>query len=62
MLFNLLTNEVQLGIKNVVAKFADVTKFFRMVKTKADCAEFQKHLHKSAEWGNNWQMSNVGKH
>ncbi|CAM5175590.1 unnamed protein product [Natator depressus] len=62
MLFNLLINYLEKGVKSKVAKFADDTKLLKIVKTKADCEAFQKDLTKLSDWATKWQMKfNVDK-
>ena len=56
VLFNLFINDLETGISSEVAKFADDTKLFRVVKTKRDCEELQKDLSKLGEWAEKWQM------
>ena len=62
VLFNLFINDMESGLSSEVAKFADDTKLFRVVKTRRDCEELQKDLSKLEEWAAKWQMRfNVGK-
>ncbi|CAM5106410.1 unnamed protein product [Eretmochelys imbricata] len=62
ILFNLFINDLEKGINSEVAKFADDTKLFKIVKTKADCEELQKALTKLTDWATKWQMKlNVDK-
>ena len=45
-----------------MAKFADDTKLFRVVKTREDCEALQRDLSKMGEWASTWQMGfNVAK-
>lgn len=62
VLLNLFSRDLKLGVSYVVAKFADDTRLFRMVKTKADCEDLRKGLHKLDEWAKTWQTKfGVGK-
>ena len=62
VLFNLFINDLETGINSEVAKFADDTKLFHVVKTREDCEELQKDLSKLGEWATKWQMRfNVAK-
>ncbi|CAM5159894.1 unnamed protein product [Natator depressus] len=62
ILFNLFINDLEKGVNSEVAKFADDTKLFKIVKTKADCEELQKDLTKLSDWATKWQMKfNVDK-
>lgn len=46
VLFNLFINYLKLRLSNIVAKFANDTKLFRIVKYKADCEELQENISK----------------
>ncbi|CAM5165820.1 unnamed protein product [Natator depressus] len=62
ILFNLFMNDLEKGIKSEVAKFSDDTKLLKIVKTKADCEEFQIDLTELSDWAAKWQMKfNVDK-
>ena len=56
MLFNLFINDLETGISSEVAKFADDTKHFQVVRIRRDCEELQKDLFKLGEWAVKWQM------
>ena len=56
MLFNLFINYLETGINSEVAKFANCTKLFQVVKTRRDCDQLQKDLSKLGEWAAKWQM------
>ena len=56
VLFNLFINDLETGISSEVAKFADDTKLFQVVKTRRDCEELRKNLSKLGEWVAKWQM------
>ncbi|CAM5084504.1 unnamed protein product, partial [Eretmochelys imbricata] len=56
ILFNLFINDLEKGVNSEVEKFADDTKLFKIVKTKADCEELQKDLTKLSDWATKWQM------
>ena len=49
VLFNLFINDLKTGISSEVARFADDTKLFWVVKTRRDCEELQKDLSKLGE-------------
>ena len=62
MLFNLFINDLELGLSSEVAKFADDTKLFRVVKAREDCEALQRDLSRLEEWASMWQMRfNVAK-
>ena len=55
-------NDLELGVSSEVARFADDTKLFKVVKTQRDCEELQRDLSKLGEWASKWQMQfNVSK-
>lgn len=49
-LFNIFKNYLELGESTIVVKFADKTKLFQIVKTKADCEELYGDFHKLSGW------------
>lgn len=59
----MFTNDLELEVSNVVAKLADDTNLFRMVKNKVDFEEQQEDLlSKFGKWGTVQKMKfNVGK-
>ncbi|CAM5109917.1 unnamed protein product [Eretmochelys imbricata] len=62
VLFNIFINDLEKGVKSEVAKLADDTKIFKIVKSQADCKELQKDLSKLGDWATKWQMKfNVDK-
>ena len=56
ILFNLFINDLELGVSREVAKFANDTKLFKVVRTQRDCEELQRDLYKLGEWEPKWQM------
>ena len=56
IIFNLFINDLELGVSNEVAKFADDTKLFKVVKTERYCEELQRDPSKLGEWASKWQM------
>ncbi|CAM4590472.1 unnamed protein product [Lepidochelys kempii] len=56
VLFNIFINDLEKGVNSEVAKFADGTKLFKIVMSKADCKELQKDLTKLDDWATKWKM------
>ena len=56
ILFNLLINDLELGVTSEVATFEDDTKLLKVVKTQRDYEELQRDLSKLGEWASKWQM------
>ncbi|CAM5151637.1 unnamed protein product [Natator depressus] len=56
VLFNIFINDLTSGLNSEVAKFADNTKLFKIVKSKADREGLQRDLTKVGDWATQWQM------
>ena len=62
ILFIIYINDLDVGLNNVVSKFADDTKIGNAIITESDREKLQEDLNKIVEWSNKWQMPfNVNK-
>ena len=62
ILFIIYINDLDIGINNIISKFADDTKIGNAIITEEDRAILQNDLHKISEWSTKWQMPfNVNK-
>ena len=62
ILFIIYINDIDVGLNNIVSKFADDTKIGNAIITEEDRLKLQEDLNKIAEWSKIWQMPfNVNK-
>lgn len=54
--FSAVQNQMRLGLSSEVEKCANETQLFRVVKTQADCEEFQKDHSMLGEWATKQEM------
>ncbi len=56
LLFIIYINDLDVGINNLISKFADDTKIRNSVLTEEDRQSFQEDLHKISAWSNRYEM------
>jgi hypothetical protein len=56
LLFIIFINDIDLGIKNRILKFADDTKIFGKVGTDKEIASLRDDLQRLFDWSESWQM------
>ena len=56
ILFIVYINDLEIGLKSTVSKFADDTKVGGKVLTTADCENIQRDLDRIVQWSEKWQM------
>ena len=57
VLFLIFIDDLEVGIKNMVYKFADDSKVLAQVNSDAERKILQQYLDKLTEWTKTWQMS-----
>ncbi len=57
ILFIIYINNLELGLKSTLSKFADDTKVGGKVLTRANCEIIQRDLDLITQWSEKWQMS-----
>ncbi len=62
ILFTIYINDLDVGINNIISKFADDTKIGNSIISDEDSAILQADIDKISEWSEKWQMPfNIGK-
>ena len=56
ILFIIYINDIDVGLNNIISKFADDTKIGNAIITEEDRLKLQEDLDKIAEWSKTWQM------
>ncbi len=56
VLFIIYINEIDLGLNNFIAKFADDTKIGNSAISDCDRQSLQEDLHKISAWSDRWEM------
>lgn len=51
-----IKNDQEKGVNNKVAKYADETKLFKVIKNKMDYEDLQKNLALPSDWATKWKF------
>lgn len=56
ILFTIYINDIDVGVNNIISKFADDTKIGNSIISEEDRANLQADINKITEWSEKWQM------